>query len=78
MRAAGTAPSIDGTCCLAVIVIADMDDQIGFVAGRVLGNCRKRPSLRVVAILERVFFKPTTGVANDNDPPNLWRQDRSG
>src|SRR6516164_1009693 len=77
VRTAGASFSVDRTCGLAVIVIADMDDQIGLAAGRTAGNRGKRPSLRVVAILDRASFKPTTGVADDDDPPHFLWQDRS-
>jgi hypothetical protein len=50
-----------------------MDDQIGLAAGRTAGNRGKWPSIRVVAILDRASFKPTTRVADDDDPPHFLR-----
>src|SRR6516164_6017300 len=77
MRAAGASLSIGRTCRLAVIVIADMDHQIGLVAGRTPGNRGKWPSLWIVAVLDGASLEPAAGVADYDDPPHLWGQDRS-
>ena len=54
-----------------------MDNQIGLAAGRAPRNFGKRPSLRIVAILDRASLEPTTGVTDDDDPPDLRGQDWS-
>src|SRR5262249_57729709 len=54
---------------LAVVVVADMDDEV-----RVLGRGQARdlgerpPGLRVVAILDHLALQPAAGVAEDDDP----------
>jgi hypothetical protein len=73
VRASGAPPSVDRTCALAVIVIADVDHQIGLAAGRTAGDCSKRPGLRVVTILDCMPLKPTASVADDHDLPHFWR-----
>ena len=75
MRAAGTASASGRATADPVIVIAEMDHEIGPVGGRVRGNRGERPGGRAAAILDRTPFEPTAGIADHNDTLHLRRHD---
>jgi hypothetical protein len=77
VRAPGAALVAGRTGGLAIVVVADMDHQIGLVIGGVLGDVRKRPLLGVVAILQRRPLDAAAGVADDRDPVDRSRQNRN-
>src|SRR5438477_8161257 len=76
MRAAGTAGASGRATADPVIVIAEMDYEIGPVGGRVRGNRGERPGGRAATILDRTPFEPTAGIADHNDTLHLRRHDR--
>ena len=61
---------------LAVVIIADMDHQVGLAAGGVLGDDRERPLSLVVAILRRTALDAAAGVAEHDDAVDRRRHGR--
>jgi hypothetical protein len=66
--AASTPGALGRTGAFAVIIVAEMDHQIGPRRRRGLGDRGEWPSVGVVAILQRLTLDPAPGIAEDRDP----------
>src|SRR5690348_12513682 len=62
--AARTASFIGGTLELAIVVVAQVNDQVGMPRGGEPRDGRERPFHRIVARLLDGLFQPTAGVAD--------------
>src|SRR3954447_18898001 len=64
MRAAGAAGDGGRTALLAVVIVADMDHQVGPLGDGARCDRRERPSRRIGAILRGAADDPAPGIAD--------------
>src|SRR5579872_1073756 len=67
VRTAGTASAIWWAWRFSIVVVADIDDQVGMTRGSQAGDRGEWPFVRAVAVLHEVAFEAAAGVAEHHD-----------